>query len=171
MSGKRNQNNFSKEDYTERFETDFKGSKEDEDEFMSSTYEFDESGEYATPLKQEQLFNIVLKFTTLSEANSEAPSFFVNSSGAKIGRDSSNEINIPSDGRLTHVAHSLIQYSEGKFYLLDCGNDFAASIRIGMGGNKRKWIVEEGCQFSAGEKPYYDRHYFCDLCMYGFIKK
>lgn len=125
----------------------------------------------SSPFQTEKLNTIVLKFTTLSEAACEASAFYVSASGARIGRDSINDISVPSDKRLVPVAHALIQHSKGQFYISDCGYDFAASIRIGVGGNKMKWIIEEGCQFSAGDQSYYDGYYFCNFCMYGLRKK
>ena len=120
----------------------------------------DESGEYAIssrPFQREKLTNIVLKFTTLSEAASEAPSFFVGTNGARIGRDPSNDIFVPSDARLSPVAHSLIEYSNGCFYIVDCGYDFAASVRIGVGGHRKRWVMDEGAQFSAGNSIFRSR--------------
>ena len=51
----------------------------------------------------DHLDRIVLKFTTLSDANTEAPSFTIDKHGAKIGRDVSNEVTIPSDTRLAPI--------------------------------------------------------------------
>lgn len=147
---------LSEEEFTERYESHFKEfseRREDKQSSSKSRHKNDESGEYAiskSPFQGERLTSIVLKFTTLSEANSEAPSFFVGIAGAKIGRDTSNEINVPSDVRLAPVAHSEIQYLKGHFYIIDRGYDFAASVRIGVGGHKNKWVIEEGSQFSAG---------------------
>ena len=120
----------------------------------------DESGEYtisSRPFQREKLTNIVLKFTTLSEAASEAPSFFVGTNGARIGRDPCNDIFVPSDARLSPVAHSLIEYANGCFYIIDCGYDFAASVRIGVGGHRKRWVMDEGAQFSAGNSIFRSR--------------
>jgi len=120
----------------------------------------DTSGEYAVssrPFQREKLANIVLKFTTLSEAASEAPSFFVGPGGARIGRDPANEINVPSDARLAPMAHSIIEYHNGSFYIVDCGFDFAASVRIGVGGHRKRWVMDEGAQFSAGNSIFLSR--------------
>jgi hypothetical protein len=76
--------------------------------------------------------NIVLKFTTLSEGCQEAPSFTVDRKGAKIGKDPSNGICVPSDQRLSPEGHATIEYHRGSFYLVDGGYSFSASIRIGM---------------------------------------
>lgn len=150
---------LSEEEFTERYESHFKEFSGKVSEKKSSSFkgrhEHEESGEYAisqSPFQGERLTSIVLKFTTLSEANSEAPSFFVGTAGAKIGRDKSNEIHVPSDVRLAPEAHSIIQYLKGHFYIIDCGYDFAASVRIGVGGHKNKWIIDEGSQFSAGKE-------------------
>lgn len=109
------------------------------------------------PFQRQTLQTIVLKFTTLSEAASEAPSFFVGTGGARIGRDPINEINVPSDARLAPVAHSFIEYANGCFYIVDCGYDFAASVRIGVGGHRKRWVMDEGAQFSAGNSIFRSR--------------
>jgi hypothetical protein len=148
--------NLSEEEFTDRFEShlkEFSDRREDKPTSSKSRVKQDETLDHASSqshFQGERLTSIVLKFTTLSEANSEAPSFFVGTSGARIGRDLTNEINVPSDVRLAPVAHSLIQYLKGHFYIIDCGYDFAASVRIGVGGHKNKWVIEEGSQFSAG---------------------
>ena len=153
--------NLSEEEFTDRFEShlkEFSDRREDKPTSSKSRLKKDEIVDHEivdhassqSRFQGERLTSIVLKFTTLSEANSEAPSFFVGTSGAKIGRDTTNEINVPSDVRLAPVAHSLIQYLKGHFYIIDCGYDFAASVRIGVGGHKNKWVIEEGSQFSAG---------------------
>mmetsp|Transcript_20621 Transcript_20621/g.29600 ORF Transcript_20621/g.29600 Transcript_20621/m.29600 type:complete len:674 (+) Transcript_20621:91-2112(+) len=100
------------------------------------------------------LDKIVLKFTTMSEANSEAPSFTVGTKGAKIGRDQSNEVCVPSDTRLAHEGHSFIEHSDGSFYLLDGGYDFSASIRISVGVKKKEWIMMPKARFSAGNSVF-----------------
>ena len=102
------------------------------------------------PYERESLTNIVLKFTTLSETATEAPSFFIGMNKARIGRDIINEITVPSDTRLAPIGHAIIEYSKNNFYLLDCGYEYAASVRIGVGGHKKKWIMEKEAQFSAG---------------------
>lgn len=96
------------------------------------------------------LEKIVLKFTTLSEANLEAPSFTVHKTGAKIGREASNEVCVPSDTRLASVGHSFIEHLDGTFYLLDGGYSFSASIRIGAAGSKKHWTMPENARFSVG---------------------
>lgn len=96
--------------------------------------------------------NIVLKFTTLSENCNEAPSFTVDRSGAKIGREASNDISVPSDQRLASEAHATIEFARGAFYICD-GNCslFAASVRIGLGtGHSKKWYLDKEARFSAG---------------------
>jgi hypothetical protein len=75
--------------------------------------------------------SIVLKFTTLSDACTEAPSFSVNTTGATIGRSETNEVCVPSDAHLVPVGHASIEYSNGSFFLLDGGFDYPASIRVG----------------------------------------
>lgn len=59
------------------------------------------------------LKKIVLKFTTLSESGSDAPSFTVDTSGARIGREQSNEVSVPSDVKLAAVCHASIEYIDG----------------------------------------------------------
>ena len=96
--------------------------------------------------------NIVLKFTTLSEGCYEAPSFTVDRNGAKIGRDASNDICVPSDQRLASESHAIIEYSRGYFHIID-GNcsPFAASVRIGLGNShSKKWFLDKTARFSAG---------------------
>ena len=143
-------------EFIDRYESHFKevADRMEEKHSEKGQHKNDESADYAispSPFQGERLTNIVLKFTTLSEANSEAPSFFVGAGGAKIGREITNEINVPSDVRLAPVSHSIIQYLKGHFYITDCGYDFAASVRIGVGGHKNKWVMEDGAQFSAGK--------------------
>jgi hypothetical protein len=158
---KSNLKDLSQEEFMEKYEIHLKElhSRDEVQQArpLSAGIKSDKSGEYAissSPFQHEQLSNIVLKFTTLSEANSEAPSFSVGTTGARIGREVVNEVNVPSDVRLAPVAHALIQYSKGHFYILDCGFDFAASVRIGVGGHKKKWIIEDGTQFSAGNSTF-----------------
>ena len=97
------------------------------------------------------LSRIVLKFTTLSEANTEAPSFTITEKGASVGRDSCNEVCVPSDARLSPEGHAMIENIDGDFYLVDGGFDCAASLRIGVGINsKKKWKIVDSSRFSAG---------------------
>jgi len=99
----------------------------------------------------ETLSTIVLKFTTLSEANTEAPSFTITTKGASIGRDDSNEVSVPSDARLASTGHAMIENDNGNFYLIDGEQECAASLRIGMGVNSnRKWKLMDATRFSAG---------------------
>jgi serine/threonine protein phosphatase PrpC len=100
------------------------------------------------------LNTIVLKFTTLSENCSETPSFVVSRSGAKIGREPNNEVCVPSDTRLAPYSHTIVEYSKGSFYIIDCGYDFSASVRIGVGGHQEQWVIESGAQFSAGNSVF-----------------
>lgn len=95
---------------------------------------------------------IVLKFTTLSEGATEAPSFTVDRRGAKIGRDKSNDICVPSDTRLSPEGHSTIEYHRGAFYIIDGGFAYSASVRIGIGnnGNQKKWWMDKDSRFCAG---------------------
>lgn len=117
------------------------------------------------PSGNDFLERIVLKFTTLSETNSEAPSFTVDSRGAKIGRNSSNEVNVPSDTRLSPSAHSRIEYSNGQFFLVDGGYDFSASIRINVGMRKQHWPCNEHTRFSAGNSVFESRGVSSDGCL------
>jgi len=96
--------------------------------------------------------SIVLKFTTLSDGCTEAPSFTVDRKGATIGRDKSNDISVPSDTRLSNEAHSTIEFYRGSFYIVDGGFSFSASVRIGIGnnGHNKKWYIEKNARFSAG---------------------
>ncbi len=95
---------------------------------------------------------IVLKFTTLSEGCTEAPSFTVDRKGAKIGRDKNNDICVPSDTRLAAEGHSTIEYHRGAFYIIDGGHSFSASVRIGIGnnGSQKKWWMDKDSRFCAG---------------------
>lgn len=110
---------------------------------------------------------IVLKFTTISEVGAEAPSFVVNKNGAFIGRDSSNEVCVPSDLKMSEKCHSKIEYDESacSFNLIDCGEDNGASIRISSyayedpttlskyeisNGKDGRWLLPEFAKFSAG---------------------
>lgn len=103
---------------------------------------------------RDYLDQIVLKFTTLSEANLEAPSFTVKKVGAKIGREPVNEVCVPSDTRLASVGHSFIEHEDGSFYLVDGGYSFSASIRIGAAGNKKIWTMPETARFSVGNSVF-----------------
>lgn len=100
------------------------------------------------------LNNIVLKFTTLSENSAATPSFNIGCNGAKIGRDSCNEVSVPSDLRLAPDAHTIIEYDKGSFYISDNGFDNSASLRIGSGGLREHWILEVGARFSAGNSVF-----------------
>lgn len=96
--------------------------------------------------------NIVLKFTTLSEGCYEAPSFTVDRKGAKIGREASNDICVPSDQRLAPEGHASIEFVRGSFHIFDGGvSSFAASVRIGLSnGYSKKWYLDRDARFSAG---------------------
>jgi hypothetical protein len=111
------------------------------------------------------LDRIVLKFTTLSETNSEAPSFTIDEQGAKIGRDIANEVSVPSDTRLASKGHSFIEHSNGSFYLVDGGYDFSASIRISVGTKKQEWVCTETTRFSAGNSVFEVRGMSEDGCL------
>lgn len=108
----------------------------------------------------QQLEQIVLKFTTFSESVHEAPSFHVKRDGARIGRDTNNEVSVPSDHRLAHTQHALISFAKGSFYIIDCGHEFSASVRIGTRGNnhQRNWIMEIDARFSAGNSIFRSNH-------------
>ncbi len=110
--------------------------------------------------------NIVLKFTTLSEGCYEAPSFTVDKKGAKIGRDKSNDICVPSDLRLAPEAHAFIEYHRGSFYIVDGGHSFSASVRIGIGNShSKKWIMDPSVRFSAGNSVFESRGVNADDCL------
>lgn len=94
------------------------------------------------------LKRIVLKFTTMSESGTDAPSFTVSRSGASIGRDSRNEVSVPSDVKLEPTEHARIEFTDGFFYLIDRGFTFGAGVRIGIG--PKSWELVEGSRFSAG---------------------
>jgi hypothetical protein len=68
-----------------------------------------------------RLDTIILKFTTLSEANTEAPSFKIGTSGASIGRSSSNGVSVPSDARLNETEHALITFEVSAVTPIECG--------------------------------------------------
>eukprot|EP01033_Poteriospumella_lacustris_P007324 gene7324-5271_t len=95
---------------------------------------------------------IVLKFTTLSEGCVDAPSFTVDTRGARIGKNKSNEICVPSDQRLSPESHATIEFHRGAFYITDGGFSYSASVRIGIGHNglHKKWYMEKEARFSAG---------------------
>lgn len=102
--------------------------------------------------------SIVLKFTTLSDACTEAPSFSVNTTGATIGRSETNEVCVPSDAHLVPVGHASIEYSNGSFFLLDGGFDYPASIRVGASCSmKSTWRLENDARFSAGSSIFWCR--------------
>ena len=123
----------------------------------TSTSKHDAGGGEA---KQQSIFhsgegnfkNIVLKFTTLSEGCYEAPSFTVDRRGAKIGRETTNDICVPSDQRLAPECHATIEYLRGAFHICDGGcSSFAASVRIGLNSSHaKKWFMEADARFSAG---------------------
>lgn len=111
------------------------------------------------------LDRIVLKFTTLSETNSEAPSFTIDKKGAQVGRDTANEVSVPSDTRLASKGHSSIEHSNGSFYLVDGGYDFSASIRISVGTKKQLWACKETTRFSAGNSVFESKGLSEDGCL------
>ena len=96
----------------------------------------------------------MLKFTTLSEANTEAPSFCVGINGARIGQGRENEVSVPSDTKLAKIAHASIEFYNGSFYLVDRGYDCPASVRIGVGIHKRQWVMATDACFSAGNSAF-----------------
>jgi serine/threonine protein phosphatase PrpC len=105
----------------------------------------------ATLSSQDKLKSIVLKFTTLSEANTEAPSFTITEKGASVGRGSSNGVSVPSDARLALEGHAMIDNRDDRFYLTDGNHECAASLRIGMGVHShRRWKLYVNSRFSAG---------------------
>jgi len=111
--------------------------------------------------------SIVLKFTTLSDGCTEAPSFTVDRKGATIGRDKSNDICVPSDTRLPSEAHSTIEYYRGAFYIIDGGYSFSASVRIGIGnnGHNKKWYIDKSTRFSAGNSIFLSNGINKDGCL------
>ena len=111
------------------------------------------------------LDRIVLKFTTLSETNTEAPSFTIGKEGAKVGRDTANEVSVPSDTRLASLGHSTIEHSNGSFYLVDGGYDFSASIRISVGTKKQEWVCNDTTRFSAGNSVFEAKGLSEDGCL------
>jgi hypothetical protein len=154
---------MTQEEFMEKYEAHLKEVAERKEEAKSarpasSKHSRAESGDIplASPhsFHGSQLTSIVLKFTTLSEASTEAPSFCVGMEGAKIGRDPTNEVNVPSDTKLAPVAHAVIEYFKGNFYITDCGYDFAASVRIGVGCRQKKWAMESDARFSAGNSVF-----------------
>jgi len=123
------------------------------------------SCDMAATTRDGPLDRIVLKFTTISEAGSEAPSFTITRDGATVGRDVQNEVAIPSDIKLRDVEHARIQYDEGvgAFFLHDSGCDFGAGVRIstteslkGAGGGggpsaaPPRWELKTDAKFSVG---------------------
>ena len=111
------------------------------------------------------LDRIVLKFTTLSETNSEAPSFTIGKEGAQVGRDTANEVSVPSDTRLASRGHSTIEHFNGSFYLVDGGYDFSASIRISVGTKKNEWECNQTTRFSAGNSVFESQGLSEDGCL------
>ena len=101
--------------------------------------------------------SIVLKFTTLSDACSEAPSYTITTAGATIGRAESNDVSVPSDSHLAEVGHANIEFVNGNFFLVDGGCDFPASIRIGTGTRIARWHLETDARFSAGSSTFRSR--------------
>eukprot|EP01006_Ploeotia_vitrea_P020904 TRINITY_DN53229_c0_g1_i1.p1 TRINITY_DN53229_c0_g1~~TRINITY_DN53229_c0_g1_i1.p1 ORF type:complete len:651 (+),score=-15.72 TRINITY_DN53229_c0_g1_i1:141-1955(+) len=98
--------------------------------------------------------SLVLKFTTLSEANTEPPSFCVGINGARIGQSRENEVSVPSDAKLAKIAHASIEFYNGSFYLVDRGYECPASVRIGVGIHKRQWVMAPDACFSAGNSAF-----------------
>lgn len=147
--------------YKEVFSVSLKSSAEYNHDISSSS-KSQKSNQETTPSHHKHPSNngqslhcIVLKFTTFSESCLEAPSFTVDSSDARIGRDSANEINVPSDNRLANVSHAVIEYHKGSFCIVDCGYECPASIRIGLKGSYYKnWIMEKDARFSVGNTTF-----------------
>ena len=104
------------------------------------------------------LKSIVLKFTTLSDACTEAPSFTVGTKGATVGRDAVNEVCVSSDTHLVPSGHASLEYVNGVFFLLDGGFDHPASVRVGANGSKRStWRLLPETRFSAGSSIFHVR--------------
>ena len=124
-------------------------------DMKNTSSEFKRSSHRLNPIHANgSVDKIVLKFTTLSEATSDATSFTINARGASIGRDMSNEVFVPSDTRMAAVCHSAIEYADGSFYLVDKGFDFGASIRISLAVNRQRWGMDASAQFSAGNSVF-----------------
>jgi hypothetical protein len=160
-SQKNNLSDMSQEEFTQKFEAHFQ--KVDEPSKQNEDAESESLGKDAasretlassrairyrsklSPSSGTYLSKIVLKFTTVSEGCNEAPSFTIGPKGARIGRDSENEISVPSDTRLAPLAHATIEYIRGAFYVVDGGlSDHAASVRIGVGQSlKKTWSVHK----------------------------
>lgn len=106
------------------------------------------------------LKSIVLKFTTLSDACTEAPSFTVSSAGATIGQSETNAVCVPSDAHLVPSGHASIEFENGSFFLVDGGFDYPASIRIGASNTKRSicWRFDvPDSRFSVGSSIFCSR--------------
>lgn len=101
-----------------------------------------------------ELTSMILRFTTMSEATTDAPCYFVGVDGARVGRDKENEISVPSDKKMAHVSHANIEFSDGSFYLIDKGFPSPASVRIGVGSHKRQWLLSADACFSAGSSVF-----------------
>lgn len=114
-------------------------------------------GSAQSPLPPQHIDTIVLKFTTLSDACSEAPSYTITTAGATIGRAGSNNVSVPSDNHLADVGHASIEFVNGNFFLVDGGCDFPASIRIGTGTRIARWHLEADARFSAGSSIFRSR--------------
>ena len=99
-----------------------------------------------------RLSSIVLKVTTLSEVNAEAPSYVVGMKGARIGRGAENDISVTADVKMYPVGHAFIEYADGSFYFRDGGFDFSASVRLVP--NKKQWVLEKDACFSAGSSVF-----------------
>ena len=95
-----------------------------------------------------KLSNIILKVTTFTDANSETPSFVVDSRGARIGRDAGNDITIASDTKMASFGHATIEFSDGSFFLRDGGFEYSASVKLLP--KRLAWVLEPDARFSAG---------------------
>jgi serine/threonine protein phosphatase PrpC len=95
-----------------------------------------------------KLSSIVLKVTTFTDPNADAPMFVVGTSGARIGKDEVNDISVPSDSKMNGVAHAVIEFSEGSFFLRDGGFDHSAAVKLVP--RRKVWVLETDSRFSAG---------------------
>lgn len=77
--------------------SDFKNRSDEELLENYNTYFKEQKCSSSSFFQPEQLNSMVIKFTSWNEVASEAPTFYVSTSGARIGKDAINEISAPSD--------------------------------------------------------------------------
>ena len=133
-----------------------RGSGSGDDALHNVFFDAEDDSPYRQARGTSNLKSIVLKFTTLSDACTEAPSFNVGTMGATIGRDESNEVSVPSDTHLVANGHASLEYVDGVFFLVDGGFDYPASIRVGASGSKRStWRLLPDTRFTAGSSIFH----------------